>query len=149
AGSGSATPGAVMRQQVRSNELRSMFRAATIENYDDTPIPKEFDLRSQYPQCADVIGHITNQGFCGDCWAHAATGVMSDRICIQSNGTQKAQLSATELLSCCEICTKHPPELDDEEHKCSGGFSTLGYKYWVFEGVVTEQCQPNNLSLTE
>lgn len=31
----------------------------------DTPLPETFDARENWPQCADVIGHIRDQGACG------------------------------------------------------------------------------------
>jgi len=35
---------------------------------------------------------------CGSCWAFGAVEAMSDRICIASNGTQNAHISAEDLV---------------------------------------------------
>jgi len=37
---------------------------------------------------------------CGSCWAFGAVEAMSDRICIASNGTTNAHISAEDL-----VCT--------------------------------------------
>lgn len=63
-------------------------------------VPKEFDARQQWPQCAS-IGLIRDQGSCGSCWAVAATSAISDRTCITSGGRVAPLLSALDLLSCC------------------------------------------------
>lgn len=35
---------------------------------DDNGLPKDFDAREHWPECAPVIGHIYDQGNCGSCW---------------------------------------------------------------------------------
>ena len=35
------------------------------------PLPKEFDSRKQWPECAEVISHIRDQGGCANSWAVA------------------------------------------------------------------------------
>ncbi|CAH8429175.1 unnamed protein product [Schistosoma rodhaini] len=49
---------------------------------------------------------------------------MSDRSCIQSGGKQNVELSAVDLLSCCESCGLG----------CEGGFLGPAWDYWVEEG---------------
>lgn len=66
-------------------------------------IPVEYDVRKEWSQCWSVH-QIFNQGPCGSCWAIASASVMSDRICIASNGSVKALLSSEDLISCCDYC---------------------------------------------
>lgn len=65
--------------------------------------------------------------------ALAATGAMSDRICIHSNGTTKVTLSGEDLLSCCTICGIG----EFEQIGCQGGSSMKAWLYWNTEGIVT------------
>ncbi|KAJ3646913.1 hypothetical protein Zmor_024472 [Zophobas morio] len=90
-------------------------------------LPASFDARTNWPQCADIIGNILNQGHCGSCWAFATTEVMSDRLCIQSNGKVKMQLSAEDVVSCCSNCG----------YQCQGGYPAAAFQYWNSYGVVS------------
>ena len=62
-------------------------------------LPKFFDLREKYNQCQSLFT-IRNQGNCGCCWASATTSVISDKICINSNGNNQEYISETELNYC-------------------------------------------------
>lgn len=70
---------------------------------------------------------------------------MSNRICIQTNGTQKVRISATNILSCCGY--------DWQCYGCGGGSPSQAFKYWSQNGVVTggafgskQGCQPYPIS---
>jgi len=97
-------------------------------------LPKSFDSRDAWPQCADVIGAIHNQGNCGSCWVFAALGSMDSRICIKTNGSfsgDTAVLSRGFASSCVH------------GDGCRGG-----WEYYVFEyvedhpGIPTTGCDP-------
>jgi len=68
----------------------------------------EFDSRKQWPQCADMINIVKNQGQCGDCWAIASSSVFTDRYCIErakkglktNVSDPDNQSSDEEILSC-------------------------------------------------
>ncbi|XP_018567776.1 cathepsin B-like [Anoplophora glabripennis] len=90
-------------------------------------IPESFDAREQWADCAAIIGEIRDQGACGSCWAVAAVGAMSDRICIHSNGEKKVSVSGQDLLACCSTCG----------NGCSGGLLESSWKYWVESGIST------------
>jgi cathepsin B len=66
-------------------------------------IPDNYDARKAHPECP-IIQEIRDQGYCGNCWAVAFSSVMSDRICLASNGTQTVRISENHLTSCCHIC---------------------------------------------
>jgi cathepsin B len=80
-------------------------------------LPDNFDARDQWPNCP-TIKEVRDQGrsvcffshidylhlywcidfSCGSCWALAAVEAMSDRICIASNVTKNAHISAEDLV---------------------------------------------------
>jgi cathepsin B len=77
-------------------------------------LPKEYDPREHWSNCPSLKeirdqGRICFRGLnsydifilfysCGSCWALGAVEMMTDRICIASNGTQNVQISAEDLL---------------------------------------------------
>lgn len=63
-------------------------------------LPRAFDAREAFPQCASLIGSVRDQGKCGSCWAVAATEVMNDRLCVASDGDSRRELSPQYALSC-------------------------------------------------
>uniref|UniRef100_A0A182ILU3 Peptidase C1A papain C-terminal domain-containing protein n=1 Tax=Anopheles atroparvus TaxID=41427 RepID=A0A182ILU3_ANOAO len=96
----------------------------------DIEIPESFDAREQWPTCAS-LQEIRNQGTCGSCWAVAAASVMSDRVCIHSNGTINVALAAEDLMGCCVDCG----------NGCEGGFlDGTSFQYWVDAGL----CHPEH-----
>jgi cathepsin B len=81
-------------------------------------LPENFDAREQWPNCP-TLKEVRDQGrsvlrrhlylktkqkffndfcSCGSCWAFGAVEAMSDRICIASNGSQNAHISAEDLV---------------------------------------------------
>jgi cathepsin B len=78
-------------------------------------LPENFDAREQWPNCPTLkevrdqgrlvlLTNIKNKFYdiffnsCGSCWAFGAVEAMSDRICIASNGTKNAHISAEDLV---------------------------------------------------
>jgi len=105
-------------------------------------LPGQFDARLRWPYCATVHS-VPNQGGCGSCWSMAATAVMSDRICIASNGTYQPSISAQDLTSCCVPCGG-----------CQGSHWALSaFTYWKQRGLVSgggygsyEGCKPYTIA---
>ena len=56
----------------------------------DPKLPKDYNVRSNYPKCRP---EVLNQKVCGACWAFAGTGMLEDRFCQHSNGQIKVTLS--------------------------------------------------------
>ncbi|MCI3325462.1 cathepsin B family protein [Escherichia coli] len=101
-------------------------------------LPDNFDARDKWTNCP-TLKEVRDQGNCGSCWAFGAVEAMSDRICIKSNGTVNAHISAEDLLTCCRTCGDG----------CDGGFPAAAWQYFVRDGIVTggqynthEGCQP-------
>ncbi len=101
--------------------------------------PAEFDARTQWPECP-TIGSIQDQGACGSCWAVAAAEAFSDRVCIGSNGTFTAELSALKLLACDKACG--PMGCDSG---CKGGFPGDAWKFIEVTGLPTKDCIPYSI----
>ena len=109
------------------------FRSA--KNFN---LPESYDAREAHPECKEIIDTIYDQANCGSCWAVSSTSVMSDRICIKSNGKIQKHVSTLNLISCLSRC-----------YGCNGGLSFFAFDYWVSDGLVTggdygdeNSCQP-------
>ena len=103
-------------------------------------LPETFDTRERWPRCGALIGRGRDQGNCGSCWAMAPAEVMSDRLCIQTNGAIARELSPFQLLACAR---------GYGAAGCDGGESSAAYEYAKQTGVVTggafgdhETCAP-------
>uniref|UniRef100_T1DIC1 Putative cathepsin b group n=1 Tax=Psorophora albipes TaxID=869069 RepID=T1DIC1_9DIPT len=93
-------------------------------------LPAMFDARRHWSQCKS-IGMVMDQGCCSASHALVPTAVMSDRMCIHSNGTMMKMFSALEPLLCCKECAMNPMD------KCTGGSPTAVWKYWKEVGIVS------------
>jgi cathepsin B len=89
-------------------------------------IPTAFDSREQWGDVCASLYEVRDQSDCGSCWAHGAVEAMTDRICIQTNGTQTPHISAQDMNSCCTSCGSG----------CGGGYPQAAWSYWVETGVV-------------
>ena len=88
-----------------------------------------FDSRTKWGSC---IHPVMNQGSCGSCWAFGATEVLSDRLCIASEGKVDVVLSPQYLVSC-----------DTSRSRgCSGGYPYYAFQYLANYGATTSQCTP-------
>uniref|UniRef100_A0A183CKB1 Trehalase n=1 Tax=Globodera pallida TaxID=36090 RepID=A0A183CKB1_GLOPA len=71
--------GSIIRNRTR--KPKPQFKQA-MDPIDYGDLPKTFDARQKWPECADFIGKMTAQGYCGSCWAVSAASTFTDRICI-------------------------------------------------------------------
>ncbi|KAL3079129.1 hypothetical protein niasHT_036182 [Heterodera trifolii] len=96
------------------------------------PLPLNFDAREQWPQCADFIGMVTEQGACGSCWAISAAAVLTDRICIErlKKGIRSYTTNASLFVSTQDT-------LESQNCDCAGGFANLAWKWYAETGVVS------------
>jgi cathepsin B len=90
-------------------------------------IPDSFDSREQWGTACPSTAEIRDQANCGSCWAFGAAEAMTDRLCIATNGSNKAHLSAADLNSCCSSCGMG----------CNGGYPSAAWSYWVHSGLVS------------
>ncbi|KAF7633491.1 Pept_C1 domain-containing protein [Meloidogyne graminicola] len=100
------------------------------------PIPERFNAAQRWGDCAHSILRVRDQGGCGSCWAVAAISVISDRICIASEGKELNGISAQQLVECCDYCGG-----------CTGApNSFFPFFYWHKEGLVTDRCFPYTIA---
>ncbi|KAM7295460.1 cathepsin B-like [Ixodes scapularis] len=108
-------------------------------------LPDTFDARQKWANCKS-IDLVRDQSACGSCWAFGAVEAMSDRVCIHSNGRVQVDISAEDLMDCCDKCGSG----------CSGGVSAAAWQYWKDAGLVsgglyntTDGCKPYSLAPCE
>lgn len=99
-----------------------------IEYGDSSNLPLSFHYIEKWPQCYHFI---RDQQSCGACWAFAASEVLSDRLCIATDGLTNVVLSPQDMVSC-----------DSSEKGCSGGLIDKSWDYIRDYGIVTEDCLP-------
>jgi C1A family cysteine protease len=56
----------------------------------DPSLPSYYNTRDEFPECKPPI---YDQGLCGACWAFVGAGMLSDRLCIHSEGRINVALS--------------------------------------------------------
>lgn len=108
-----------------TDESYHNLRTVVHDNVSD--LPDFYDARDAYPQCS-IIKHIQDQSSCGSCWANSAASVMSDRLCIHSNGKIQVLISVEDIMSCCPaFCGRG----------CNGGWEYQAFRYSKYFGVVS------------
>ena len=95
----------------------------------DDYLPEEYDIRKRYNcKSFDVI---REQGHCGACWACATAEVISDLLCIKSEGKKQTIISDTYLLTNCLFCINITSELKG----CGGGYEAKAFFFWIVFGL--------------
>jgi len=94
-----------------------------------TDIPESFDVRTAWPDCAAVTGHVRDQSKCGSCWAFGSTESFNDRLCI--NNGEKRLLSPEDTAACCTgpVCSM--------SMGCNGGQPAGAWNWFTKQGVST------------
>jgi len=93
-------------------------------------LPTDFDSRSQWPNCANIIGHVRDQSSCGCCWAFGSTEAYNDRLCIATDGSFQQLLSVEDTCACCNF-------LQCDSNGCDGGQPTVAWEWFESTGVVS------------
>jgi len=103
-----------------------VFREKFI-NYE--AVPEAFDVRTNWPECAPITGHVRDQSSCGSCWAFGSTEAFNDRYCIKT-GDATTLFSPEDTVSCCKgpKCSM--------SMGCNGGQPGGAWSWFVQEGVV-------------
>ncbi|XP_042246759.1 cathepsin B-like [Thunnus maccoyii] len=105
-----------------------------LHDVEGIKLPDSFDPRLQWPNCP-TIQQIRDQGSCGSCWAFGAAEAISDRLCIHNGGKSSLEISAEDLLSCCDECGMG----------CFGGFPSTAWEFWAKKGLVTGGLYGSNI----
>jgi len=90
-------------------------------------VPTDFDSRTQWGSICPSVSEVRDQSNCGSCWAFGAAEAATDRVCIQTNGTTKWELSSEDILACCNTCGSG----------CNGGYPSAAWSWIKTTGVVT------------
>jgi cathepsin B len=91
-------------------------------------IPSDWDVRTAFPDCADVSGHIGDQSSCGSCWAFGSTMAFNDRHCIATG--DHTFLSPEDTTANCGF-------LHCFSMGCNGGHPGAAWDWFKGTGVVT------------
>ena len=91
-------------------------------------IPESFSAIDKWPDC---IIPVQNQELWGADWAFIPAEILSERYCIQSNGTEKVVLSVNHILAC-----------DEKDWGCSGGYPDRAWDFLSDDGVLTDEWFP-------
>ncbi|KAJ3625046.1 hypothetical protein MTP99_018616 [Tenebrio molitor] len=110
-------------------------------------IPKSFHYFGKWAACIDAfINGNLNEGSCDASWAMIPASILSDRLCIESNGNITSRLSTEDLLACC-------PECVTQRNGCDGGIVQNVFQFWMMQGIVSggpynksEGCMPYSKS---
>jgi len=114
---------------LRGNEsFREMDTLKTHDEFWAGSIPTDFDVRTHWPKCTSVSGHIRDQSDCGSCWAFASTEAFNDRRCIATGDT--TLLSVEDTLSNCGFWKCGSAG-------CGGGQPGMAWRWFTSVGVVT------------
>lgn len=101
-------------------------------------LPANFDWRNVNNTC--YVSPPTNQLIpypCGSCWAHAATGALTDRFIIATKGqVAMPHLSMQALLDCGEGTSV------GDLGSCSGGSDIKAYEFIHKYGITDVTCSP-------
>lgn len=117
--------GTVLKGDAEYKEVLEV-KAADIAWSED--VPANFDVRTQWPKCANVSGHIRDQADCGSCWAFGSTEAFNDRRCIATGDA--TLLSVEDTLANCGF-------LQCFSMGCNGGQPGSAWKWFENQGVVT------------
>ena len=92
-------------------------------------LPKKFSTRQKHVSC---LTPIHDQGKCSASYAHAITGMMTNRYCIANEGNRKFDVSPQHLIAC------------HSKTRCSGGDLAASAKTALASGIVNTVCLAYN-----
>jgi cathepsin X len=116
-------------------EVKSVILTKEPKEYlsmDD--LPSAFDWRNINGRnfCSRTLNQ-KNPSVCGSCWAEAATGALTDRYLIATNGAIQFQLSPQILLNF---------NRDITGGSCNGGSADKAYDFIYNYGIADDSCAP-------
>lgn len=126
--------GTYLRDIPSVNRQMMMFRSVQPKTYKDTEgymlqMPKNFDGRIVWK---NYLRPITNQGICGNCWAHAGSNSLADRFAIMSLGQIDFIPSPYEITVCGAYQWVKSISFDNTNEKIEGGkYSGKNYSEFV------------------
>jgi C1A family cysteine protease len=139
-----------------AKKLQSTFRSIKFKS--DIELPKQFNGIEIWK---NYLSPITNQGNCGNCWAHASSSALADRFAILSLGKIKFNPSPYDLTVCStdfqntdiQKVWKNEIELQKMDRRLHKDRSCNGNNLYdtavslFTDGVTTVECFPNTFSV--
>lgn len=132
---------------ILANEEGFKAQDKVVSDVPNVDIPAEFDVRTAFPDCAEVSGNIRDQSACGSCWAFGSTEAFNDRRCIATG--DKTKMSVEDTVANCGF-------LQCFSMGCNGGQPGKAWDWFKSHGVVTggdytdigkgETCAPYTLA---
>ncbi|KAK5582304.1 hypothetical protein RB653_003887 [Dictyostelium firmibasis] len=98
-------------------------------------IPSSYDVRTNWGDC---ISPVREQQSCGSCWAQVTSGILADRMCIESNKNIKILMSPQYLMDCDHSCVADG--ISGCNNGCKGGFVGLALSRLISDGIVSDEC---------
>ncbi|KAN0050309.1 hypothetical protein ACTA71_003426 [Dictyostelium dimigraforme] len=98
-------------------------------------IPASYDVRTDWGDC---MSPVREQQSCGSCWAQVTSGILADRMCIESNKNIKILMSPQYLMDCDKTCVADG--VSGCNNGCKGGFVGLALNRLISEGIVSDEC---------
>ncbi|CAL8107005.1 unnamed protein product [Orchesella dallaii] len=96
-------------------------------------IHQNYDLRKVWGSKCPSVLEISDQGSCNTCWAVAVTAVLTDRLCIFTDGETKERYSAADVMTCCDPCSSK-----DTTNICAKqGKHRQVWLRWINEGITS------------
>jgi hypothetical protein len=91
-----------------------------------TALPAALDWRD-----AGVVTPVKNQGYCGSCWAFAATQAIESRWAMAYGKERLPELAVQQIVSCADVLGAAPWSwwAPVNGSGCFGGFETAAYDY--------------------
>ena len=94
----------------------------------DGDMPREYNAAERFRECKAFV--VKDQESCGSCYAFAAAGALSARLCAKSGGQYNVDISPQQMVSC------------NGEDGCGGGNALETYEQMYSAGRVSEWCMP-------
>lgn len=91
-------------------------------------LPSYYNVREAYPYCSP---EVLDQDLCGACWGFSSSGMLGDRMCMQSKGRVNVTLSPQDMVNCAY-----------ENYGCSGGYLIPAFDFLITDGIAPLSCTP-------
>lgn len=92
-------------------------------------LPASYDVRNAWPACKKSLEQIFDQRDCNCGYAIAPLSVLSNRICMATNGTRRLHLSPQWVISC-----------DTGQLGCTTGWTDVTWRMLADHGIPEEEC---------